>query len=169
MGDIIGLIFGLICLIVFVSIPVVMIIRAIVKPEQIDIVDGKFKMKKGAIFYNLALQNPIYVKITILCLFVTIFFSFLMYYYGADDEFFALFFGFFMFICAILLFIQCVEERQTLLFGFLPILIYCAYIWKAIKFLIIKIYYLLKFLFEKIVYLVFFVPFKIVYKVLGIK
>ena len=173
MEETIGLIIGIISFIIFLIVPFVLIIRAIVKPEQIDVEDGKVKIKKGAIFYNLALQNPLYVKLTIFFIFIGTLTSLLMYYRGVDVEVFEMFAKALLFTCIIFLGIQIIEERRTFLFGFLPIIIYCAYAWKIIwkitKFISIKLYFLLKKLFEGIVYIVFFLPFKVLNKVLGVK
>lgn len=154
---------------IFVLIPIVYFIKALLKPEHIEVENGQIKFKEGALFYNLALQNPIYTKIAIFCLILTTLISILMYYCGIDAEVFDLVFHILIYVCIVLLLIQVVEERKTFLFGFLPIILQVIEAFKVLLGLILGIFYLLKMAFVGIANILFIFPFKILYKILGIK
>ena len=154
---------------VFVLIPIIYFIKTLLKPEHIEVENGQIKLKEGAIFYNLALQNPIYTKIAILCLVLTTLISVLMYYCGIDEDFFDLVFHILIYVCMVLLFIQIIEERKTFFFGFLPIILKIAEILKILLGLVLGILYLLKMILLGIVNVFFIFPFKILYRILGIK
>lgn len=164
-----GLIICTIFYVVFVFIPLLWFLRKMLQPEHIEIENGRVKMKDLTIFYNLALENPIYVKLTIFTLFIMAFISFVMFYFGFGVESFNLVFKLFIWICVVLLIIQCVEERKMLYYAFLPIIATILFFARAILGLLILIGIALKKILEFVIDIVFILPFKLIIKFLESK
>lgn len=160
-----GLIIFTILYILIVWIPLFLLLRKMLQPEHIEIENGRVKMKDLTIFFNLALENPIYVKLTIFTLFIMTFISFVMFYFGFGVESFNLVFKLFIWICVVLLIIQCVEERKMLYYAFLPIIATILFFARAILGLLILIGITLKKILEFIMVVFFILPFKILIKI----
>ena len=140
------------------------------KPEYIVVDEnGRPKIKETDLFYNLPLQNPIYIKLALLLFGFIIVSSLIMFHYGVDVEIFEMFFKFFMLLCYILIGVQILEERKTILFGFAPIIIKITRFLKEVFLIILGILYLIKIILLAIVNIFFILPFKLLYKILGIK
>ena len=160
-----GLIICTILYVVCVFIPLLWLLRKMLKPEHIEIEDGKIKEKDLTIFYNLALQKPFYVKLVILILIFMFISSIIMCYGGIETEDYTDFFIFFITICYILLGIQLIEERKTLFYGFLPIIKVLVFFGKILLVLLLLVRKILEF----IMYIFFILPFKLIIKFLESK
>ena len=160
-----GLIIFTILYILIVWIPLFLLLRKMLKPEHIEIENGKIKEKDLTIFYNLALQKPIYVKLVVLFLIFAFVVSILMFYGGLETEDYEEFFALCITICYILLIIQLIEERKTLFYGFLPIIKVFVFFWKILSILLLP----LKKILEFVMYVFFILPFKLIIKFLESK
>lgn len=164
-----GLIICSILYIICVFIPLLWLLKKMLQPEQIEIENGHIKEKNLTIFYNLALQNPFFVKLAILFLAFILIVSVIMFYGGLDVEHYEDFFKLFITICYILLVIQLVEERKTLFYAFLPIISVFVFFGRVFLGLVMLIGIILKKTLEFVMNVFFILPFKFIIKLLETK